>query len=140
MATDNPNALTWVFSYQVSDPEDPAPELAILKQFAGLSLVQYAAYQVVQHSERHTVYIRSVVRFYRPRSLLQLKSYLPGLSAKPLRGVFTATVVADKLRPTNRIGPLYEYGFINPSTTVKRPLDCDSSCPSCCLSNKRVAL
>lgn len=138
MASENPNALTWVFSYQVVDPADPSPELTVLKSL-NIGLTQYLAYHVVEHSERHTVYIRAVIRFYKPRSLLQLKSLISGVTAKPLRGVFTQAVVSDKLRPINRVGPLYEFGSISP-VSVKRSLDCSGLCSCCCLSNKRVAI
>lgn len=139
MAADNPNALTWIFSYQVADPADASPEVAILKPVADVSWIQYFAFHVTENLSTDSVYIRGIIRCYRPRSTLQLKSILPYGSFKPLRGMFTPAVVADKLRPTNRIGDLYEYGLIS-TAGAKRSFECSGLCRSCCLVNKRLNL
>lgn len=136
MATDNPAALTWLFSFQVADPSDATAELAVIRPLADLLWVQYLAYHVVEHTSLKTVYIRGIIRCYRPRSLLQLKAVIATASYKPLRGHFAASVVADKLRSTSRIGDLFEFGSITPG--AKRSLDCSGLCSCCCLSNKRI--
>lgn len=138
MASDNPNALTWIFSYQLVDSDDPTPELALLKPLADVPWIQYVAFHVVENVSLESVYIRGIVRCYRPRTHLQMKSLLPHGCFKPLRGMFTPTVVADKLRSITRLGELFEFGTITPVGT-KRSLECSGSCSLCC-SNKRSAI
>lgn len=140
MSTENVTALTWKFSVQVSDPADTTPESVNLKvSFVDDPLVQYFAFHTVRHSKTQAVYIRGILRWHRPRSVLQIKDYLVGPSYKPIRGRFTQTTVDDLLRPTNRIGDLFESGVVT-SGSSKRPLNCLGLCPCCCPSNKRPAI
>lgn len=136
MAADNTSALTWIFSLQLDDPADPSHELSTLEPLADVSWIQYLAYHVVENLSVGSVYIRGIIRCYRSRSYLQMKTLLSSPTYKPLRGRFTTLVVADKLRSTNRIGDLYEYGSIHIVGT-KRSNDCLDSC-SCI--NKRVRM
>lgn len=139
MAAENPTALTWIFSYQFADPADTAPEQALVKTLGDLPFVQYLAFHVTEHSLKKSVFIRGIIRCHRPRSLLQLRDCLPLASFKPLRGMFSESVVRVKLHPRNRLSNLVEIGTLNPSIK-KRPLQCNGLCPCCCTSNKRPAV
>lgn len=136
MTDANPNALTWVFSYKVADHTDPAPEFDLIKTLADMPFHQYLAFHLTQHTKQKDYYIRGLVRCLKSRSLLQLRDYLPLATFKPVRGMFSSVVVADKLHPRGRVGLLQEYGSIN----LKRSRACTGSCPCCCASNKRVAV
>lgn len=133
MAAENPAALTWIFSHQVADPDDYAAEFDSVHTLQLDSRVQYLAYHAVEHADTGNVYIRGIVRFIRQTTLRQLKSLLATASYKPLRGVFSSAVVADKLRSTNRISQLSEFGSIDLSS--KRSRECNNTC-ICCKSNK----
>lgn len=140
MASENPAALTWTFSYQFADESDTSPELALVRTLVDYPYMQYVAYHVVRHATKLSLYIRGILRCVRVRSYIQLRSFLPYASFKPLRGVFNAPVVQSKLRPTNRVGALFEFGVIALNAPIKRPLECSGMCPCCCTSNKRAAV
>lgn len=131
----NPTAITWIFSHPVVDHNHPEEEFAALKEFA--DAVQYLVFHIVEHSKTGHIYIRGIARCFTQRSLLQLQPLLMKATLKPLRGMFTPLVVKDKLRSTNRIGDLIEFGSLAPR--FKRSIECTGTCSHCCNPNKRQA-
>lgn len=133
-------ALTWIFSYQIADPENPALELSAVKELYSFDRVQYLAYQITRHSQTGSIYIRGIVRLLAPLSSANLQAYCPLGHFKPLRCIFKPSVVAHKLRLTDRVGELFEFG----SVALKRFLPpsgaCTGLCKSCCTSNKKLKI
>lgn len=139
MAADNPRALTWIFSLQITDTDDYTSEIEYLTAASADPTVQYLAFHVVQFSSIEAPYIRGILRCYSPRCHTQLQNTLFGATIKPLRGQLTPGLVADKLRPTRRISEFYEFGAIS-LTGRKRALSCTGTCKTCCFNNKKPSL
>lgn len=138
MESSNPTALTWIFSYQFDDAVDITNPSSDIDRMYDVSVVQYLGYHHVSHPDS-TPYFRGIIKCYRPRSLKQVSALLPGATFKPLRGSLTAAVVKTKLRASFRVGSLVEYGAYELSALKKRS-HCTGSCPSCCLSNKKIII
>lgn len=139
MAEPIKNATTWIFSHQLVVPAAPAPEIALCSSLADSTRVQYLAFQVDHNNNNDSTYIRGVLRCYVNSSYKQVSALLPSAYFKPLRGVFSAGTVFDKLRHSSRVGKLYEFGSL--TLGAKRTYTLES-CPTCGCDcpNKRVKI
>lgn len=135
-----PQGLTWLFSHQIADQANPAPELSMCKELFTYERIQYLAYHVTTSVDTGRVFIRGIVRLLVPVVASTLEAFTPLATFKPFRCIFKPAVVAQKLRASSRVGDLYEYGNITLKRTSTGASECTGSCKSCCLVNKRIKL
>lgn len=147
MAAPNPKAITWIFSYQLTDAGGPSAALSEIAQVAALPFVQYLPLHICHSRDSPNNYIRGIIRCHMPRSLKQLRTALPNATFTPLRGRFDMSVVNSKLKASYRIGELIEHGsiiseYVTPPPTpeapkpLKRKFDCVDTCTCPCGFNK----
>lgn len=127
---ENSSAVNWYFTLQLHTTTPSEEQLSLPKALISATGVIYLCWHLEEWADTHLKFLRGIIRCGQSRSLRQLTGYVPEINIYPMRGVtFDSFDIDSHLKPSNRIGELYQLG--DPHTRKRKRTSCDNSCTCC---------